>query len=235
MQIYDAEFANRTDQSPSLENLDALRVVVVLLGAGGTASTSSGTRESLATALSVLLRSHGVRASGGGRRRLGYGGQSGSGGSRRSDRSSRGLYGGRRSRSGSLSGSRRRATSGSRTAPELGSNTGVAGGTAVDVEQDTRVGSLVGAGERHAGGKSDGSRSTDGDVDALHVELRTTLAVTLVQSEDLGAQDVFAGRESWELHLVLALLASVAAGEELVNSPGLAVEAVLGDLGPGEG
>lgn len=70
---------------------------------------------------------------------------------------------------------------------------------------------------------------------ALHVELCTALPVTLVQTNNLGSEDVIAGSKCGNLHGVLTLLAGVAAGEELVDSPFLAVEGVFPELGPGKG
>jgi hypothetical protein len=122
-------------------DLDALGVVIVLLGAGRSASASSSTRETLTTALSVLLSSHGSRASLMGWCGLGHGGESSSSwGCGRGDRS-------RSSRGSGLSGSGWGATGCGCTAPELGSNAWVGGEGAVDVEENTGVSGLVGTWE----------------------------------------------------------------------------------------
>ena len=117
----------------------------------------------------------------------------------------------------------------------LRSSTRVASFASVDIEENTRVGGFVRSWEGHSSGKRLGTRSTNLDVDTLHVELSTTLPVALVESEDLRAEDVFARGERRQLHGVLALLASVASGKELVDGPGLAIESVLPELGPGHG
>ena len=92
----------------------------------------------------------------------------------------------------------------------LGARGSVAGEAGVDVEQDTGVGGLVGARERDTGGQVGGAGAFDLDVDALHVELSAALAVALVESDDLGTEDVVAGGKVGEGHVVLTSLASQA-------------------------
>jgi len=58
-------------------------------------------------------------------------------------------------------------------------------------------------------GQSSGTRATDLYVDALLVELRTTNAITLVEGNDLGADDVLARCNLGQSELVLSWLASV--------------------------
>jgi hypothetical protein len=62
---------------------------------------------------------------------------------------------------------------------------------------------------------------------ALHVELGTTLAVSLVQGDDLGAKEVFAGCEVRQRDAVFAFV-----GDEVVNGPFTVGEAFLGELDP---
>lgn len=225
-----------------LWNLDALRVVVVLLGAGRSAGACSSTSVALATALSILLSGRGSRASSLSCGGLRNGGKCGSRGWGSRD-SSLGCSG-RGSRSG------RRATAGGSTAPNLGADTRVSGKLSVDVEENTWVCGLVCARERNTGRKSKCTGTTNFHVDALHVELSTTLLVTLVKGENLWAKNVVARCEPkevshcnhrslvqyelWHDHLVLTLLSSVASSEKLVDSPGLAIVGVFCDFGPGE-
>jgi hypothetical protein len=217
-------FANTSLRQSRLQSpkspLNALRVVVVLLSAGGTTSTSSRTRVPLSTTLRILLRSHRTRSSLSGIRNSSH---------RRLGRSSSGGSSSRLS-SGDRRGSRRGSA-----VPELRSNAGVRSEATVDVEENTGVGGLVCAGERNAGGEGQGAGATDLDVDALHVELGAALPVALVKSEDLRAQNVLAGCEGGHFHGVLALLARVATCKELVDGPFAARVCVFGDLGPGLG
>jgi hypothetical protein len=171
-----------------IRTLDALGVVVVLLGACSSASTSSSARVSLTTALSVLLRSNSTstRAS-----------------SRSFSRLSNGSHGagldsssGRSSGLGRSSGSSRLSGAAGSTGPDCRSNTRVGGSTTVDVEHDTSLGLLVGAGEADAGGESGGAGAADLDVHALHVELGALGFGALVQSEDFGTEDVLAGSKA---------------------------------------
>lgn len=138
------------------ECLQALRVVVVLLGALEARGASRGASEALATALSPLLDRS---SSGGSSSRLGD-----------SCESSRlGAVGRRSWVSGSWVGrsrSRRRAASSTASAaPQLRSRDGVAREAAVDVEKDTRcVGGHV-ARNGDTGGESSSAGSADLDVD----------------------------------------------------------------------
>ena len=168
-------------------SLNALRVVVVLLGASSSTRTSSGTSVSISTALSVLLRSNRTSTRGRRLRRLSdsrHGRRLGS--RRRSNRCRRRCSRGRGRLSSAASSSR----------PDCRSDARVGGSAAVDVEHDAGLVLLVGAGEGNASGQSGGARSADLDVHALHVELRALGSGALVQSEDLGAEDVLAGSET---------------------------------------
>ena len=69
-------------------------------------------------------------------------------------------------------------------------------------------------------------------MDAFHVELRATLAVALVQSNDLRAEEVVARCQFGERDLVLSGFASVGSCDELAHSPGASVPAVVPELRP---
>lgn len=219
------------------DDLLALAVPLVDLLAGRARSASSSTGVAATTALSPL--SNGARrASSRGRSGLSAGSESGCNGSS-SSRGCSGRCGGCGGsgsvRSGSVGGGGIGAGggAGAGAVPNTGTGDGVAAEAGVDVKEDTGIVGRVSAGEGNAGGESSGSGALDGDVDTLHVELGTTLAVTLVESDDLGAKDVVAGSEVGEGHLVLALGASVGTSNELVDSPLAAVVTVLPDLSPG--
>ncbi|KAL5896110.1 hypothetical protein ACKVWC_011545 [Pyricularia oryzae] len=108
---------------------------------------------------------------------------------------------------------------------DLGTGDGVAGGVVVEVEQDTGVGGLVESGGLDAGGLV-GAATGDLDVHALGVHLGTTLAVALVQGDDLVAEHVVAGSQvagDGDGGLVAVL-------DELVGSPDAVLQTGLADL-----
>ena len=219
------------------DTLQALAVVVVLLLAGRAGSAAGRTSVTVTTALAPL--SNGTSSGSSlGRSRLSNGSESSLSGSSSS------LGGGRLSgSSGGLSrggsglggGSRSSGGGGGGAVPDLGAGGSVAGEAGVDVEEDTGVGGLVGTGEGDTSGEGGGAGALNLDVDALHVELGTALAVTLVEGVDLGTEDIVAGGEVGESQVVLTGLAGVGTSEELVNSPLAVAVAILPDLGPRKG
>jgi hypothetical protein len=217
-----------------INSLDALRVVIVLLGASSSARASSSTSVSVTAALSKLLRSN--RTGTGSSRCLSRLSDSRQGRRLCSGLSNRGRRRCRCSRGSSRLSSRLSSGAGS-SRPHGRSDARVGGSAAVDVEHHASLVLLVCAGERDASGESGGTGSADLDVHALHVELGALGSGALVQGEDLGAEDVLAGSKasgdlcrvnlcsSHEsrgvdmayLHLMLSLDASVRSGKKPVN------------------
>jgi hypothetical protein len=236
--------------------LQALGVPVVLLDTLGARSAVGSAGVALTAALSVLLSNGSAgsssRLSDGGKSALG-GGDNLSGSRNSSLSGGRGGSLGGRGRRSDLSGGRSSRSSGTSTVPELRSWNGVAGVGSVEVEEDTSVLSAEVSRDGHTGRQSSGARATDLDVNALNnglaidlesiyfsalcatyllVELRTTNTVTLVKSDDLRADDVLARCNLGQNELVLSCLACVRALDELLDSPRLAIVAVLSNLRP---
>ena len=179
-------------------------------GSSGRGSSSRGSGRSLAGSRGGLSSSGG---SGSGR------GGGSAGGSGR-------CGGGRRSVSGLGGGGR--AGAGGGAVPDSGTGDRVLGLAGVDVEEDTGVGGRVGLGhvDTSAG---EGGRAGAGDLDltATVVELGTTLAVGLVESNDLRADQVVTSSEVGKGDGDLTLV-----GDEVLNSPLAVGETVLVELGP---
>lgn len=160
---------------------------------------------------------------GGGLRRRSWGGSGRLGG----DSGGRGLGGG-----GSTRGSGRRSRGGSRatggTVPDLGTGDGVAGWVVVEVEEDTGISGLVGTWDSYTSGKIGRAGSADLDLDTAHVELSTGRTVTLVESDDLRAEEVLASSEAGgESDAVLATV-----GNKSLNSPLAVGKTLLSELDP---
>lgn len=222
-------------------------VVRVPLLADETGLAACRTRVVLATALPVNLDRAagasgvarvraGVRARAGGRSSgsssgggLG-GGNEGGGSGRCVDR---GLLGGSRGHghSGGSRSSRARAGGAGRARgraiPDSRARDGVAGEGVVHVEENTWVGGLVGTGNGNTGREGLGAGRGDLDLDTLHVELGATLAVTLVQGDDLRTEQVLAGRDIGNGDRVLAPV-----GDQVCNRPFAVRVALLSDLDP---
>lgn len=176
--------------------------------AGSSRNASSGSSPALATALSVQ-RSQSTSGD-----RLSRGDEGSAGSSRGSSRS---LSRGRR-RGGGTTGS---------SVPDSRAGNGVRGEAAVDVEEDTGVGGLVCAGNGDTGGQSNRAGGSDPDLYALHVELGARGAVALVESDDLGTEEIVAGGEVGECDAVLA-----AVGNQVVDGPFAVGVTLLGELDP---
>lgn len=208
--------------------LQALGVVGVLDLAGRTRHTASGASVAHAAALSPL--GNGASASSlGGSGIASIGGGPDGGGECRGLSSSRGrLRGGRlgsRGRSSSLAGG---SSTSSEASVDGRAGNGVARSTAVDVEKDTRAVGLVDALDVDAIGDALRSGRSDLDLAAAVVELGLALVVTLVEGNDLGADEVVALNEVGNGHIDLAGVAA-----ESLDGPLAATEAGLLDLDPG--
>lgn len=156
----------------------------------------------------------GRRSRGGSRGLRGNGGSRGLGGGRGRRRS------GRRSRGGS-------STTGS-TVPDLGAGDGVAGWVVVEVEENAGVSGLVRTRDGYTSREVGRAGSADLHLDAAHVELSTGGTVTLVESNDLGTEEVLAsGEASGESDAVLATV-----GDESLDRPFAAGQTLLGELDP---
>jgi hypothetical protein len=114
-----------------------------------------------------------------------------------------------------------------RAVPDSRARNGVAGEGVVDVEENAGVGGLVNTGDGNTGGKGLGAGRGDLDLDTLHVELGATLAVTLVQGDDLRTEQVLAGGDVGNSDRMLAPV-----GDQVINSPFAVRVALLGDLDP---
>ena len=109
----------------------------------------------------------------------------------------------------------------------------------MDVDEDTGVGALVGAGEVDGGGAS-GTAAGDGDLVARHVELGTTRAASGVESDDFGAEQIIAGGDvggDLDLHLAAAVVEILDAPEVVIagTARGVLGPCVLEDLEPARG
>jgi hypothetical protein len=179
-----------------------------------------GDGEGLGERARVVTRAAGgLRWLGGGGLRSGRGSSGGSG--LAGCRGSRGGSG-----SGRLGGCRRSAARAS-TIPDLGAGDLVVGGAAVHVEEDTGVGGTVGLGHVGTGGGERDRAARDLDLSAAVVELGALLAVGLVKTDHLGADQVFTVLDVGEGDGDLALVV-----DELLDGPDTVVQALLEDLGP---
>jgi hypothetical protein len=98
--------------------------------------------------------------------------------------------------------------------------------SAVQVVCDTRVGSLVRAREGDGGRGLARAAGDDVDLRTLHVELRTGVAASRVQSNELTTEQVLTGcNAGWDGDGLLALV-----GDQAVDTPLGAVERVLSNL-----
>jgi hypothetical protein len=179
-----------------------------------------GLWESRATVASG--RSSRSRGSSGGRRLLGNWGRRadwGSGLGRSSRRDRRGRLGG----CSRCSGCSARASA----VPDLGAGNWVACCTTVDVEQDTGVGGTVRLGHVSSGGRKSGRAARHADLTAAVVELGALRAVTLVEGNDLGTDEVVAVGEVREGDSDLTLVR-----DELLNGPFAVGQTLFEDLGP---
>lgn len=211
-------------------------------GAAAAARTAAGLGAAGADGSGLSLSGRGrLRANNGGEGRDGSGslgsravvvatsgglGGSGSRGNRGGSGSSRGR--GRRARA--AAGTRAGAGAG----PDSRSGDLVGGGATVEVEVDTLVGVLVASVEVKGLIGDGAARAGNLDLDARRVELSTTSRVLvvggigLVVGDDLLADQVLASLKAGrKVEVDLALV-----GDELVNSPLGAGEAILLDLGP---
>jgi hypothetical protein len=159
------------------------------------------------------LASHRGRLLDNGRRRADGGGGLGGRRDRRSRLGRCSRCGGRRTGAGAV--------------PDLGAGDGVGGLAAVDVEQDSSVSCAVRLGHVSASGGERSRTARDADLSTSVVELGGALTVGLMESNDLGTDEVVAIREVGELDRDLALV-----GDELFNSPFTARKTLLEDLGP---
>jgi hypothetical protein len=115
------------------------------------------------------------------------------------------------------------------TVPHLGAWDGVAGESAIQVEQDAGVGGSVSTRDGNTSGESLSTGRCNLDLHALHVELSTAGAVALMKSNDLRTEKILAGSEVRDRDAVLALV-----GNQSVNRPLLSggIISVLGELDP---
>lgn len=118
------------------------------------------------------------------------------------------------------------------SAPWGGAGDGVGSAVAVEVVDDAGAVAVC-AWEADARGESEGSTGGDFDLDALHVELRTTGGVAgvgcvgLVEGDELRAEEVLAGGKVGDVDVVLAL-----GGNELVDTPVGGASTVFPELDP---
>lgn len=128
---------------------------------------------------------------------------------------------------GGCGGSRAAAATAAGAVPDLGAGDGVGGLSTVHVVEDTLVVRGVGLGHVGArGGESDGTAS-DLDLTAAVVELSALLAVGLVQTDHLWADQVLSVLEVGKSHSDLALVV-----DELLHSELAGSQTLLEDLGP---